>query len=253
MIVPRWLFNYLWVAPHALQAGLAVIMIYRKLVKTFPAFFTYTIFEIVQFLVLFTIAKSPLFTGAHYGIASLVGGAISIALRFAVVHEIFSTVFRSYPALQAFGSVSFRWATAVLMIIAVILVAYTSGNEMDRFTIAYIVVDRAVSIIQCGLLVLLLLLARFLRFPWTSFAFGISLGLGLFASVELAISALQAQYGLLVAWDILPAITMATYHGCVVFWIVSLLLPERKVGRVSATSGYELEHWNDALERLLHQ
>ncbi|MGC2197403.1 MAG: hypothetical protein WA628_22200 [Terriglobales bacterium] len=253
MTVPRWLFNYLWIAPHALQVVLAIMMIHRKLAKTFPAFFTYTIFEIVQFLILFTIDKSPLFTADQYSMASLAGGAISIALRFAVVHEIFSTVFRSYPALQAFGTVLFRWATALLMIVAVILVGYTSGNEMDRYRIAYVVIDRAVSIVQCGLLVLLLLLARFLRFPWTSFVFGIALGLGLFASMELGLSALQAQYGLYVAWGILPSVTMAIYHCCVVFWVVSLLLPERQPGRMNEASGYELEHWNDALERLLHQ
>jgi len=253
MNVPRWLFLYLWIAPHVLLVVLAVMMIHRKLVRMFPAFFAYTVYEIGQFVILFAIDQLPRFTVSHYVTASLVGGAISIAFRFAVVYEIFSLVFQSYPALQEFGVVIFRWSTAVLMIVAVVLVAYTSGSELDRVKVAYMVVDRAVSIVQCGLLILLILLARFLSFPWTSFAFGITLGLGLFASVELAISALQAQFGLFFAVEVLPSVTLAVYHCCVVFWVASLLLPERKLSRASSASGYELDRWNDALERLLHR
>jgi hypothetical protein len=253
MSVPRWLFLYLWIAPHVLLAVLATMMIHRKLVRRFPTFFAYTVYEIGQFAVLFAIDQLPRFTAEHYAVASLVGGSISIAFRFAVVYEIFSLVFQSYPALQEFGVIVFRWSTALLMIVAILLVAYTSGGELDRFKVAYLVVDRAVSIIQCGLLILLILLARFLSFPWTSFAFGITLGLGLFASLELAISSLQAQFGLFFAIEVLPSISMAVYHCCVVFWIVSLLLPERELSGVSSASGYELERWNDALERLLHR
>jgi hypothetical protein len=253
MTVPHWLFLYLWIAPHTLQAVLAVMMIHRMLVRQFPAFFTYTVFEVAQFLVLFTLARMASVSGSHWGVVWLTGSAISIALRFAVVHEIFSNVFHSYPALQEFGGVLFRWATAVLMIVAVTMVAYTSGDEMNRFTVAVLIVSRAVSIVQCGLLVLLVLLARFLSFPWTSYAFGIALGLGFFASVELGLSALQAQYGLFVASNILPTVSMATYHCCVLFWMVTLLRPERRLSRVSSTPTHELEHWNAALHRLLQQ
>lgn len=253
MTVPRWLFLYLWIAPHVLLGVLAVMMIHRKLVRKFPAFFAYTVYEIGQFVILFAIDQLPRFTGEHYMTAFLVGGVISIALRFAVVYEIYRLVFQSYPALQEFGVIIFRWSTAVLMIVATIMVAYTSGTELDRLRVGYLVVDRAVSMVQCGLLILLILLARFLSFPWTSFAFGITLGLGLFASVELATSALLAQFGLYFASGVLPVVTMAVYHCCVVFWVVSLLLPEHKVSRVHSASGYEMDRWNDVLERFLHQ
>jgi hypothetical protein len=174
-------------------------------------------------------------------------------LRFVVVHEIFDNVFQSYPALKAFGGVVFRWATVVLMIIAVTVVGYSSGTDLNRFTVVYTILDRAVSIVQCGLLVLLVLLARFLSFPWTSYAFGIALGLGFFASVDLGIAALRAQYGLALAAEITDPISMATYHCCVLFWVVILLRPERVIGRVGSPPNQELEHWNSALQRLLQQ
>lgn len=253
MTAPRLLFLYLWIAPHALQAVLAAMMIRRNLIRRFPAFFTYTVYEVAQFLVLFIIDHMDSVSSDQYTSVWFVGGAISVSLRFAVVHEIFRNVFRSYPALQEFGGVLFRWATVVLMLVAVMLVAYSSGSEINRLTLSLTIIDRVVNIVQCGLLVLLILLARFLSFPWTSYTFGIALGLGFFASVELGISALRAQYGVLLARNFFADLSMATYHCCVLFWIATLLRPERGRTRLSSAPNHNLEHWNDALQRLLHQ
>jgi len=245
------LYMYLWIAPHALQVALAVMMVRRKLVQEFPAFFAYTVLEVLQFVVLFAMAKSDAVSAEAYKVAWLVGEGVSIAMRFAIVYEIFEHVFRSYPTLKELGAVVFRWATAVLMIVAVVLVGYSTGGEMYWASIAISVVDRAVSVIQCGLLVLLLLLSRFLSFTWRSYAFGIALGLGFFASVELGLSAIRTELGLQVAIDPLALMTMAAYHCCVLFWIVVLLLPQREVAPVTAVPEHNLEHWNSALQKLL--
>ena len=244
---------YLWIAPHVLQVALAVMMLRRKLAREFPAFFAYTVFEVVQFAVLYTLNRVDAVTGEQYATAWLLGGAISIVLRFAIVQEIFSNIFRSYPSLQEFGNVVFQWATAVLMMVAIVLVAYASGNETDWATVAVNTIDRAVSIVQCGLLVLLVLLSRFLSFSWRSYVFGITLGLGIFASAELGVSAVRAQVTGVAANDLLTLFTMGVYHCCVLFWIVTLLLPERSPGRVTAVPAHNLDRWNDALSRLLHQ
>jgi hypothetical protein len=252
-IVPRWIFMYLWIAPAVIQAGLAAMMIHRKLAGRFPAFFIYTVYEVVLCGVLVTLDVMDSVSGSQYANAYLVGAVISAALRFAVVYEVFGEVFRSYPALQEFGGILFRWATAILMIVAVIMVAYSSGTEMDKFNIAFIIVERTVNIIQCGLLVFLVLLARFLSFSWTSYVMGITLGFGVFSSVQLGISALRAQQGLYFAWNTFPVVSGGVYHACVLLWVVTLLLPEYGSRRTSTAPVQELQHWNDALERVLHQ
>lgn len=252
MTAHRLLYTYLWIAPHALQMALAVMMVRRKLVREFPAFFVYTVYEVLQFVVLFAMHGIDAVSAEAYTVAWLAGGAVSIALRFAIVYEIFDHVFSSYPTLKELGVVIFRWATAVLMIVAVVLVGYSTGGEIDRATIAISIVDRAVSVVQCGLLVLLLLLSRFLSFSWRSYAFGIALGLGFFASVELATSAIRTELGLGVGLDALAMITMATYHCCVLFWIVALLRPQHEIAPVTSVPEHNLEHWNSALQRLLN-
>jgi len=249
----RLFFLYLWIAPHVLQAVLALMMIRRQLFRQFPVFFAYTVFEVAQFLVLFVLDHWFIDKVSidQYVNLYMIGNAISIVLRFGIVHEIFANVFQSYPALQQFGGVIFRWATVVLMIVAVTIVAYSSGSETDKFTLAATVVDRAVSIVQCGLLVLLVLLARFLSFSWTSYVFGIALGLGFFASLQLAISTLRAHLGAETQTVAFSEISMAVYHCCVLFWIVTLLLPQRSSRQIPPARSHQLEHWNDVLQRLL--
>jgi hypothetical protein len=246
------LYLYLWIAPHAFQVALAVMMVRRKLAREFPAFFLYTVFEVLQFVVLFALDKIDGVSAEQYSAAWVVGGAVSVALRFAIVYEIFEHVFRSYPTLKEFGTLLFRWATVVLMIVAVVLVGYSTGAEVNRFTIAISIVGRAVSVVQCGLLVLLLLLSRFLSFSWRSYAFGIALGLGFFASVELGLSAIRTELGFATALDFFNLLGMATYHCCVLFWIVALLLPQREATSVTSVPAHNLDHWNHALRRVLH-
>jgi hypothetical protein len=233
--------------------ALAVMMVRRKLVREFPSFFTYTVYESVQFVVLYVLNRSPAVSNHQYTVAWLLGSCGSVALRFAIVHEIFSKVFQSYPALKDFCTIVFRWAAVVLLLVAVVLLGWASGYDTDRLTTAYTVIDRAVSIVQGGLLILILLLSRFFSFPWRSYVFGIALGIGFFASMELGIIAIRTHISVRVQAEFFDIVSMAAYHCCVLLWIVTLLLPERAETRVTSVPAHNLDHWNDALQRLLHQ
>src|SRR5579864_8569529 len=97
----RPLFYYLWVAPHVLQAIVLLLVVRRKLHKQFPMFLLYTAFELFQFAVLFAVGCSKSFSGEQYrGMFSL-GSAISTGLRFGIIYEIFTHVFRDYPGLRS--------------------------------------------------------------------------------------------------------------------------------------------------------
>jgi hypothetical protein len=253
MTAHRLLILYLWIAPHILLGILAFLLIRRGLVKQFPAFFLYTVFEVLQFLILFTMTYSSAFSGHQYAVTWMAGGAISAALRFAIVREVWNNLCTNYPALPSLGSLFFRWATVILVIVALAVVVYTSGTETDTGFFAIGMVDRAVSIVQCGLLLLLVLLSRFLKFSWHSYASGIALGLGIFASVELASSALRAHLGLAVGRDFFNILSMATFHACVLFWLVALLKPRRESISASPIPAHNLEQWSETLQRVLYE
>jgi hypothetical protein len=243
------LFNYLWIAPHVLQIALAVVLIRQRLVREFPAFFIYTVFEVLQFVVLFTLGNLSLFS--QYTIAWFIGEAISAVLRFIIIREIFAGVFGHYFPLKKWSKTLFQWATVGLTIAAVLIVAYTPGTETDRLGVAMNVGDRTVAIVQLGLLLFLVVLSRFLRFNWRSQVFGIALGFGVLAGLKLVNWVLSEKFLEPEMNELFAMFLMASYHCCVVFWVVTFLLPKRQAISDSTFAFSNLDRWNATLERFL--
>src|SRR5450631_1619067 len=113
-----FLWHYLWIAPHALQIIVAIVMVRRGLFREFPVFFAYTVFQVVEEGTLFVLDHSAAISGFQYWKASWVGLAIDVPLRFAIIYEIFSSVFENYPGIKQLGRVVFRGATVVLLFAA---------------------------------------------------------------------------------------------------------------------------------------
>lgn len=247
---PRILYYYLWVAPHVLLLLVAWMMLRRQIHKEYPLFFTYVLYEFAQFCVFFTLAFLSL-SGEQYANWWLLGAGISTAVRFGVIHEVYESVFRTYPALAQLGRVLFRWATVVLLLIAIAAAVLKTGDGASRIVSAIYFSGRTVSIVQGGLLVLLFIFSRYFGLSWRSFVFGTALGLGIFASVDLAISAFNSQTGSRYIYAA-QLFSMATYHFSVGTWIYYLLQRE-PVRKMKSPPPTDLQDWNNELERLLQQ
>jgi hypothetical protein len=253
MTASRFFFYFSWVAPHVLQIAIAVILVRRKMVRVLPAFFVYTCFQIVQFVVLFTMDQLDSVTRDPFMVASLTEKFVSAGLRFAVIHEIFHHVFLCYPTLQRLGGRLFRSSTVLLMIVAVMLVAYSTGTNLNRESLVVIVIDRAVDIMQVGLLVMLLLLVRYLRLTWSTYVLPIAVGLGVYSSTMLAMAALHAHFGMYYQPVLSGFIEQFSYTVSALVWLSALLMPERTVRQIEQPVTAELESWNAAMQRLLEQ
>jgi hypothetical protein len=245
-----FLWHYLWIAPHALQIIIAIVMIRRRLFREFPVFLSYTIFQIVQEGTLFVLDHSPAVSGYQYLCVYWVGLAISIALRFAVISEIFSSVFTNYPGLKELSHVLFRWATVVLLLIAIVVAVHAPADGSVPIVSGIHVLDRAVAVMQSGLLLLLVGFSSYFGLSWRSFTYGIAIGLAIFSSVDLATEAIRTGP---VAGYVFDFVTMATYHCCVMIWLVYLLVPETGKRQVKELPESNLEQWNAELQRLLLQ
>ncbi len=255
------LYYYLWVAPHVLQGILAFVMVRRGLHRQFPMFFLYTGFEVLQCGVLLAVSQFVSDFGAVYFQVFAVGLAVSTAIRFGVIHELFRHFFRRYPALSGPGRFLFRGATVLLLLIAVGLAISAPGSGVDQISraTAYrslegttFALDRAVTILQCGLLISLFLFSRYFGLSWRSNAFGVALGLGVFASLELATSAMRIYFPSVAR--VFDISNMVTYHFCVLIWMVYLMAPEREPNyTLQALPEHDLEIWNRELQRLLQQ
>ncbi len=218
---PKWQTIF-WIAHPILESGLAAIMLRRKLHRQFPVFFAYILSQVVNFAILFPIFKSGPEHYEAYFYAYWIGAAVSLAIGFKVIHEIFLDVFRPYHTLKDLGTVLFKWAALVMLLVAMVVAASSQAGSNTPITQAVITVQRCVRVIQCGLILFLLVFSRYLGVSWRQHSFGIALGFGGFASVELAAVALysggQIQPGLLNTLNTSAYIfSIATWIGYSVF------------------------------------
>jgi hypothetical protein len=248
---PLW--HYLWVAPYVLQLVVLVVMWRRGLMHKFPMFVIYTAAQALQGGVLFFADHSEFVSIYHYRQAEVTFTIISHILRFALIYEIFSNVFRPYPSLEQIGSLILRWGGALLLIAGIAIMVYSPGAGFERMDVGLMFVGRTVSLIQIGLLVILFLFSSYLGITWRNLVFGIALGLGLFSTVDLAVAALRVQSVPNSMSYFLDFGTMATYHICVVVWLCYILAKEEVRSPVQHVPENNLEQWNAELERLLLQ
>lgn len=246
-------YYYLWIGPHLLLASILVAMFLRRLHRQFPMFFLYAAFEVLQWGVLFGICLSSIGFGPPYVRVYSIGLGISTAIRFAVISELYRHFLRRYPALNGPGRYLFCGSIVVLLLIAAIVgvsAPATSPNFLFNATYA---LDRTVSVLQCGLLISLFAFSRYFALSWRSHAFGIALGLGIFASVELATSSVWLHLGYFGDRTV-NLFTMAIYHLCVLIWMFYLLRPERATSYVlNPLPKNDMEIWNNELQRLVQR
>jgi len=174
-----------------------------------------------------------------------VGAAVSALLSFRVIHEIFLDVFRPYDMLKDLGTVLFKW-TGVVMLLVSVVVAFSNSAQSDPLVQAVTTLQRSVRMVQCGLILFLLLFSRFLGVSRRQVGFGIALGFGLFASVELILIALNSG-GLL---DIarIGLVNTAMYDLAIVVWLTYAIT--RSAARDGSTNHLQTQRWERSLADL---
>ena len=234
---------YLWCVQPILQSAVAVVLWRRKLHKQFPVFFLFLLAQVVNFVVIF-----PLWRTGNYGLyfgPFWLGEAVNAVLGFKVIHEIFLDVFRPYHTLKDLGTLLFKWAGVVMLLVSVV-VAFSNSFDQSPLVHALTTLQRSVRIVQLGLILFLLLFSRFLGVSWKQISFGISLGFGLFAGVELLLYALNS--GGFVKQGLLNVINMATLNVAILVWLGYSL--SRKALRVSAANHLQTQRWEQGLADL---
>jgi hypothetical protein len=207
-----------WLAGPTLQIVLLVCMVQRKLHTVFPRFFSYIAFQIVKSGLLFIAAR---YSDAVYFDAYWTGNAISVILTVTVMDEILHKLFKEYGGPQNLGSVIFRWACGLLLLLAIVTALSIQQENADRVVSVVLAFDRSVRLMQCGLICLLLILCRFLKNCWRQWVFGIALGFGIFASIELILVSFAMRYGSNFG-GIVSLLKSAAYNSVTLVWIFYL-------------------------------
>lgn len=244
----RFVSSFLWVAPHALLAAVPVLMYTRRLHKDFPLFFLYTLYETLEFLLLFGIHLIAPTRGTLYQYVFMAALAGSTVLRFGIIQEIFNNVLQDHPRLEVLATASTRWLTGLLLLVAFLSAVYSSGTISDNLMAGVALFSRSVAITQAGLLLSLFLFSRMFGLSWRNFSFGIALGFGILASTDLAVWALRLTDSNVPFVRLLNLLLTGSYHVSVLVWLGYLLAAEKPVGAATYPVP-EMDRWSGELER----
>lgn len=214
-----------WLLGPVLQITLLVFMIQRKLNGVFPRFFSYIVFQIVKSGILFGTYR---FNQQNYFDAYWAGNALSVILAVTVMDEILHNLLRHYGGIQRFASVIFRWACGLLLLLSILNAFSSQQTSADRVVSAVLAFDQSVRVMQCGLFCLLLILCRLLRNFWRQHIFGIALGFGIFASIELILVSVVMHFGHS-PFTAISLVKSAAYNAVTLIWIMYVSLSSESI------------------------
>jgi hypothetical protein len=235
---PRALMYVFWIGPVIILAFVAALMYLRNRRRDFPVFFAYAVFQILVSCLLF--ASYHLSYKAYFCVYWSTS-AICVVFEFLVIREIFSNLLRPYDGLRSLGAVLFRWAAAVLLMIAVISLASGSAGTMDRLMLSLLALERSVRVMECGLVLFMLLFGAHLGISSEHRVFGISLGFGVFAAVDLIVATLYALFADRVSEGLTFA-KSASYMVATLIWAYYVVIPEPE--RVTVAAPVQTYQWN---------
>jgi hypothetical protein len=184
--------NIVWVLSGLVQLTIVLVMLRRKLHRTFPVFFAYIVFHASETIVAYIVYSISMF--AYYWYYWGCEG-IDAIFTLAVIQEIFRVMFAPYDALKMMGAAVFRYLTIALCLFAMISAVLSPSGETDRTFAAILVLDRSVQVVQLGLVVFLFAFCRLFGMTWRHYVFGIAAGLAFITSVGTAVIALRTHMG----------------------------------------------------------
>jgi hypothetical protein len=234
------LYYVLWLAHPILELGILSLMLRRGMHRKFKFFFGYVLAQLISFVVLYTVAKHS-YEAVFF--LSWSFKAVDVALGFGVIHEIFVDVFRSFHTLRDLGTVLFKWAGLVMLLVAGVVSVSTNSSIVEPWMQAIITAQRCVRIVQVGMVLLLLVFSQYLGLSRRQHSFGIALGFGSFAMVELAVVASWVGNHLANPW--MSMVNMTAYNGTLIVWIGYVFL--KSPARDASASLFQSKRWEQSL------
>src|SRR6202453_4229246 len=239
------LYYALWITQPVLQTVIAVIMYRRGRYRQFKFFFAYIVAQILAFAVVFpTYRHAPM--ACFY--LSWVSTAVSVALGFKVIHEAFLDAFRPFHTLRDLGTVLFKWAGLVMLLVAGVVSISTNSLNIAPWMQAILTAQRCVRIIQVGMVLFLLFFARYLGVSRRQYSFGVALGFGCFAMVELSLVA--SWVGDHLNNLSMNMINMTAYNGALLIWLGYTLA--KSPAREATSTLLRPQRWEQSLADIHH-
>ena len=239
------LIHDLWIASIALQVLLAATLLAKRAWRKYPMFSAYVFFTLFETAATFNLM------GAAYFYTFWICEAIGIILGLAVVREIFTNIFAPHAALRKLATIIFRVAVVALVLLACGAIYEQSASAKSIARVVMVATD-GTRIVELGLIMFLFLSSSAFGLHWRQNEFGIALGLGTCAAVELVnvtlITHLSAEAG-----QVLSLVRSLSFNGSLLIWLGYLLAPPERPTTPVDVPRAQLEQWNQAVMELINR
>ena len=246
MSVPA-ITHEVWIGSIVLQVLLAMVVLTKRTWRSYPAFSAYVFFSVFEAAVISVVPHR----GMGYFDTFWACEAIGIVLGLAVVREIFTNLFSPHPALRKLATVTFRVAVVALLVLACAVIYAESGNARGIAS-GVLLAEEAARIVELGLIMFLFLSSSAFGLHWRQNEFGIALGLGTCAAVELFNVTLMNHVSQEAA-QIFSLVRSFSFNLSLVIWLGYLLVPERATSSAEIPKQDQLEQWNQAVTELINR
>ncbi|HEY6272120.1 MAG TPA: hypothetical protein VIX19_09015 [Terriglobales bacterium] len=225
------------------QVLVVILMLRRGLRSAFPMFFTYLTVNVVSALLLLAayVNGFPQYFYLYWTLSTII-----MVVGFVVIYEVFVDILKPFSAVIDLGKMLFFWAALFLLLAAFLTAVVTNAPSPKRIVVAVDLCDRCVHLMQCGMMMLLVVLEKRLNFSWRSSGMAIALGLGVAAAADLAASYGQNRFPNVSGQ--LDLANSVAYAAVVTFWALRLMSSQSAPKTVASTpSRLILQRWNEAL------
>jgi hypothetical protein len=244
-------FDYaMWLGGAVLHLTILTIMARRKLLRELPVFSAYVIFSLATSIATFVIHETQGYAAYFYAFWSK--EAVLNLLMFGVVYEVNEHVFKNYVALRRLGTLLF-WSVGLFLLLLAMFTAVSSPSKgASQLVTGIATLERSVLVIQVGLLLFVVLFAGYFKLSWRHCIFGLALGFGIYAALQLIAVSLRAHLG-----DSANLIwgkgSVLAYAAGAIVWTKYLSVTESTIVELRGPQKEELEKWNQALTQLLYR
>ncbi len=246
--MPSDLIRDLGLLGLTLQGLLAVAMLVKRSWRRFPFFAAYVWASFVFGVAAYTLQRNP----KPYFYTYWVNEALGIVLGLLIVYEIFRHLFTVHAALLRLATITFKIAIVVLLSAGFIVFLMQPPSHTSNIGAAVQAVDQAARVIEVGLLMILFICSAAFGLHWKQAEFGIALGLGFFATIELLAVTVRPMVdhpGAL----LLNVMRIAAFDTSLFIWLGYLLAPPERAAATLNVQKAQLEQWNQAVTELINR
>jgi hypothetical protein len=232
----------------ALQGLLVVTLLAKRSWRRFPFFTGYVWLSFAVSIAEYLLLRNRFV----YFYVYWIGEAIGIGLGLSVVYEIFRHLFTVHGALLRLATITFRIAIVLLLSAGLTVFLMQTPSHTSSLGAAVMAVEQAARIIEVGLLMILFGCSAAFGLHWKQAEFGIALGLGFFATIELMAVTLRPLVGHPGA-AMLNVMRIAALDCSLFIWMGYLLAPPERAKAAVGVPKAQLEQWNQAVTELINR